>query len=108
MTGFEEIYYATDDGLKLYVREYPGPGPDAPVVLCLHGLTRNSRDFHALAQSLTAHFRVLVPEQRGRGRSEYDHDPAATRSCSMCWICVACSTNLGLSPSRLLVRQWAA
>ena len=76
MTGFEEIYYATDDGLKLYVREYPGPGPDAPVVLCLHGLTRNSRDFHALAQSLTGHFRVLVPEQRGRGRSEYDHDPA--------------------------------
>ncbi len=76
MNRFGEAFYDTDDGLKLYVRDYPGPCSDAPVVLCLHGLTRNSRDFHALALSLTADFRVLVPEQRGRGRSEYNDDPA--------------------------------
>ena len=76
MNRFGEAFYATDDGLMLYVRDYPGPCSDAPVVLCLHGLTRNSRDFHALALSLAADFRVLVPEQRGRGRSEYNDDPA--------------------------------
>ena len=76
MNRFGEAFYDTDDGLKLYVRDYPGPCSDAPVVLCLHGLTRNSRDFHALALSLAADFRVLVPEQRGRGRSEYNDDPA--------------------------------
>ena len=27
MTGFEEIYYATDDGLKLYVRSIRGQAP---------------------------------------------------------------------------------
>ena len=76
MNRFGEAFYATDDGLQLYVRDYPGPRYDAPVVLCLHGLTRNSRDFHALALSLMEDFRVLVPEQRGRGRSEYNDDPA--------------------------------
>jgi pimeloyl-ACP methyl ester carboxylesterase len=43
-------------------------------VLCLHGLTRNSRDFQDLAPALADHYRVLVPEQRGRGRSDYDDD----------------------------------
>ena len=76
MTQFEEIFHATDDGLKLYIRDYSGPRPDSPVLLCLHGLTRNSRDFHELALRLKEDFRVLVPEQRGRGRSEYDDDPA--------------------------------
>ena len=76
MNRFGEAFYDTDDGLKLYVRDYPGPCSGAPVVLCLHGLTRNSRDFHTLALSLAADFRVLVPEQRGRGRSEYNNDPA--------------------------------
>ena len=32
----------------LYARDYPGPSPDAPVVMCLHGLTRNSKDFLAV------------------------------------------------------------
>jgi len=41
-------------------------------VLCLHGLTRNSRDFAALAEHIAPARRVLVPDQRGRGRSQYD------------------------------------
>jgi len=71
---YEDIYYRVPDGLTLYARDYRGPHDDAPVVLCMHGLTRNSRDFEPLAPLLAQTHRVLVPEQRGRGNSEYDSD----------------------------------
>ena len=74
MSAFKDHFFQTQDGLRLYARDYPGPDDNAPVVLCLHGLTRNSRDFQELAPALTDHFRVLVPEQRGRGRSDYDDE----------------------------------
>jgi len=41
-------------------------------VLCLHGLMRNSRDFVELAEHIAPTRRVIVPDQRGRGRSQYD------------------------------------
>jgi len=41
-------------------------------VLCLTGLTRNSKDFANLALHLAPRRRVLCPDYRGRGRSEYD------------------------------------
>jgi len=49
-----------------------GP-PDAKhVVLCCHGLTRNSRDFDFLARRLAARgMRVLAPDLPGRGRSQW-------------------------------------
>jgi len=77
MNQFTDYVYATPDGLSLYCRDYPGPDSGAPVVLCLHGLTRNSRDFQYLAPALAPHFRVLVPEQRGRGRSDYATDSSS-------------------------------
>lgn len=43
---------------------------EAPVVVCVHGLTRNGRDFDALAQQLSEHFRVICPDMAGRGRSD--------------------------------------
>jgi pimeloyl-ACP methyl ester carboxylesterase len=76
MSQFEERFFETDDGLKLYCRDYAAPTPSAATVVCLHGLSRNSRDFHDLAPVLNQHFRVLVPEQRGRGRSAYDTLPS--------------------------------
>jgi pimeloyl-ACP methyl ester carboxylesterase len=66
------------DGLSLYCREYRPRGdvPAAsPAVLCIPGLTRNSRDFEALALWLSTTHRVLTPDLRGRGRSDYDPDP---------------------------------
>jgi pimeloyl-ACP methyl ester carboxylesterase len=41
-------------------------------VLCLHGLTRNCRDFEALALRIMPGRRVITPDFRGRGRSQYD------------------------------------
>jgi pimeloyl-ACP methyl ester carboxylesterase len=54
--------------------EWPGP-VGAPTIVCVHGLTRNGRDFDALAQSLSAERRVICPDMPGRGRSEWLGDP---------------------------------
>jgi pimeloyl-ACP methyl ester carboxylesterase len=74
-TSYTENFWSSHDGLKLYSRVYPGPDPLAPTVLCLHGLTRNSRDFEDLAPHLQKHFRVIVPDVRGRGLSARDPNP---------------------------------
>ncbi|HUN49212.1 MAG TPA: alpha/beta hydrolase [Stellaceae bacterium] len=51
---------------------YDRAGPaGAPTVLCVHGLTRNGRDFDDLAQALSAHFRVVCPDVVGRGKSDW-------------------------------------
>lgn len=49
--------------------------PDAPVVVCVHGLTRNGRDFDPLAEALADHFRVICPDLPGRGASDWLPDP---------------------------------
>ena len=41
------------------------------VVVCVHGLTRCSRDFDFLAQSLARQYRVVCPDVVGRGRSDW-------------------------------------
>ena len=67
-----EYWFETQDGLRLFSRVYAGPNAAAPVVLCLHGLMRNSRDFEDLAAHLAARYRVIVPDVRGRGMSARD------------------------------------
>jgi pimeloyl-ACP methyl ester carboxylesterase len=67
-----EYWFDSHDGLRLFSRVYPGPVAGAPVVLCLHGLMRNSRDFEDLAAHLAARYRVIVPDVRGRGLSARD------------------------------------
>ncbi|WP_305095520.1 alpha/beta fold hydrolase [Croceibacterium aestuarii] len=66
--------WRAEDGLLLHYREYPGSNAGRPTLLCLHGLTRNARDFTALADRFAGEWRILVPEMRGRGRSEYSRD----------------------------------
>ncbi len=41
------------------------------VVVCVHGLTRNGRDFDALARTLDDRFRLLCPDMPGRGESDW-------------------------------------
>lgn len=60
---------------KLAYREWPGPR-GAPTLLCVHGLTRNSRDFEVIAEAMSAHYRVVCPDMPGRGLSENLADPA--------------------------------
>ena len=70
--SFREHYWQSHDGLRLYSRFYPGPEKAAATVLCLHGLTRNSRDFEDLAAHLQQQYHVIVPDLRGRGLSARD------------------------------------
>lgn len=70
-----EEFFTNRDGLKLFYRRFGRPDTAALPVLCLHGLTRNSRDFLALARHLAPAFDVIVPDVRGRGYSDYDPDP---------------------------------
>lgn len=51
--------------------------PDNPrVVVCVHGLTRQGRDFDVLARALAGEFRVVCPDIAGRGESDRLADPA--------------------------------
>lgn len=69
---YEDRFWTSSDGLTLHYRNYPGPdGGGRLPVLCLHGLTRNARDFAGLAEDLAAGRQVIVPEMRGRGQSDY-------------------------------------
>lgn len=47
------------------------------VVVCIHGLTRQGRDFDTLARALSGRYRVVCPDVVGRGQSDWLADPAA-------------------------------
>ena len=47
------------------------------VVLCVHGLSRQGRDFDTLARALSRHARVVCPDVAGRGHSDWLADPMA-------------------------------
>ena len=47
------------------------------VIVCVHGLTRQGRDFDVLAQALSHHARVICPDVAGRGQSDWLADPMA-------------------------------
>lgn len=69
---YEDCTWTSSDGLSLHYRDYAAPEGSARLpVLCLHGLTRNARDFGPLADHISATRRVIVPEMRGRGQSDY-------------------------------------
>ena len=58
--GFHRVVY----------RQWGNP-LNSRVVVCVHGLTRNGRDFDELATTLADRFRVLCPDMPGRGDSEW-------------------------------------
>jgi pimeloyl-ACP methyl ester carboxylesterase len=60
------------DGTSLFVRTFGAPTARTPLV-CLPGLTRNSRDFGRVALEACRDRLVITMDLRGRGRS--DHDP---------------------------------
>ena len=77
---FNESYFEVEPGIKLYFRDYLSDESNAPVVLCLHGLTRNGEDFEPMIDRLHKsgigkRFRFIVPDMRGRGLSNYDPNP---------------------------------
>lgn len=47
------------------------------VVLCVHGLARQGRDFDVLARALSPYARIICPDVAGRGQSDWLADPMA-------------------------------
>lgn len=69
-------YYRSQDNLRLYFRDYPAdPGAEEKLpLLCLPGVARNSKDFASLARRQNGKRRVICPDYRGRGLSDYAKD----------------------------------
>jgi pimeloyl-ACP methyl ester carboxylesterase len=74
MASGTDAFFTVRDGLRLHYREYPGPRNNPPL-LCLHGLTRNARDFAHFAERYSPSWRVITLDFRGRGQSDYDPLP---------------------------------
>lgn len=72
---YRDGYLGVADGLRLHYRDYPGDAGKSPL-LCLHGLTRNARDFAEFAERYSPQRRVLALDFRGRGSSDRDPLPA--------------------------------
>jgi pimeloyl-ACP methyl ester carboxylesterase len=70
----EDIGWTSADGLSLYAKAY-GPAAAKLNVLCLHGLTRNHKDFEPMIAALPGHYRFIAVDVRGRGRSAFDPEP---------------------------------
>jgi len=54
-----------------------GDDANPRVLVCVHGLSRQGRDFDTLARDLSADYRVICPDVVGRGRSDRLADPMA-------------------------------
>lgn len=76
---FIDSYWWSNDGLRLHYRDYANSLDQErpvgrPIIVCLPGLTRNARDFDALATRLASDWRVIAVSFRGRGESAYAKD----------------------------------
>jgi pimeloyl-ACP methyl ester carboxylesterase len=69
----ERFIKSADGAIDLHLFDL-GPRDADLAVLCLHGFTRNAADFEVLSAHLAKRYRVLVPSQRGRGKSGWDQD----------------------------------
>ena len=74
MADWTDGYWWSNDGLRLHYRDYAGPA-ERPPIICIPGLTRNARDFEAVADRLAGDWRLICVELRGRGESAYAKDP---------------------------------
>jgi pimeloyl-ACP methyl ester carboxylesterase len=73
LVGYIDRYWDTPDGIRLHYRDYPG-STEKPPILCLHGLTRNARDFEGVAARLAGEWRLIALDFRGRGESGHAKD----------------------------------
>jgi pimeloyl-ACP methyl ester carboxylesterase len=78
MASWSDGYWWSNDGLRLHYRDYSGGGDGEarhrPPIICIPGLTRNARDFEAVADRLAGPWRVICVELRGRGESAHAKD----------------------------------
>ena len=54
-----------------------GDAANPKVLVCVHGLSRQGRDFDTLARALAPEYRVVCPDVAGRGKSDWLKNPAS-------------------------------
>ena len=60
------------NGLCFYYRDWPHDG--APTLVVLHGFSQRSHHWDAFARAMQDRFRVLVPDLRGHGETDWASD----------------------------------
>jgi pimeloyl-ACP methyl ester carboxylesterase len=70
-----DVQCLTSRGLHRMAYWEWGDAANPRVVVCVHGLARQGRDFDVLARALSEDFRVVCPDVVGRGRSAWLADP---------------------------------
>lgn len=71
-----EVFVTAADGTRLFADDRGPIASSLTPVLCLPGLTRNSRDFEPVFEQLQDRRRVIAMDLRGRGRSDRARDPS--------------------------------
>ncbi len=77
--SYRPVYFRTGDGLRLFARDYAPANATLTPLLCLPGLTRNSKDFETIAPWLSQSRRIIALDFRGRGLSQHAPDPMSYR-----------------------------
>jgi pimeloyl-ACP methyl ester carboxylesterase len=72
----QQVQCISPSGLHRMAYTEWGDPHNPRVLVCVHGLTRNGRDFDALAKAMSGHYRVVCPDVVGRGKSAHLRDPA--------------------------------
>lgn len=62
-------HFSTVRGRKMHYLDFGGEGD---VVICLHGMIQHAGVFGSIAPILTPRYRVIAPDMRGRGKSDWD------------------------------------
>ncbi|WP_342375950.1 alpha/beta hydrolase [Myxococcus stipitatus] len=70
MTLILESHFVDSQGLRLHVRHRPG-APAAPAVLFLHGWLDHTHSFDGVIEHVPAHWRLVLLDFRGMGRSAH-------------------------------------
>ena len=71
----EEVMCLSPKGYHRMVYHEWGHPDNERVLVCVHGLARNSRDFDEIAKALSRDYRVVCPDVVGRGKSDWLHQP---------------------------------
>ena len=72
----QQVQCISPSGLHRMAYTEWGDPHNPRVLVCVHGLTRNGRDFDALAKAMSGHYRVVCPDVVGRGKSAHLRNPA--------------------------------
>jgi pimeloyl-ACP methyl ester carboxylesterase len=99
VSAYAHVRYTAADGTALYARHYPGGG--LTPLLCLPGLTLNSKSFEPLIPHVAGPRAIVAPDFRGRGLSGHA-DPNTYRPGVELADTIALMDHLGIEKAAVL------